>query len=84
MAHDLYVLSGGSSSHLWHSVLLALITTPGGCSWMDHRHVRAGLRRVDRVQMKGMPNEITGANAGGAPRFQIRTLWTARIAQFWR
>ena len=29
-------------------------------------------------------NEVTGANAGGARRLQIRALWAARIAQFWR
>ena len=29
-------------------------------------------------------NKITGANAGGPPLLPIRTLWAARIAQFWR
>jgi hypothetical protein len=31
-----------------------------------------------------MPNQLTGANAGGARRLQIRALRAARIAQFWR
>ena len=30
------------------------------------------------------PNKITGANAGGPPRLRVRTLWAARIAQFYR
>ena len=29
-------------------------------------------------------NQVTGANAGGPRRLPIRTLWAARIAQFWR
>jgi len=31
-----------------------------------------------------LPNKITGANAGGAARLQIRALRAARTAQFWR
>jgi hypothetical protein len=31
-----------------------------------------------------MPNQITGANAGGARRLQVLAPWAARIAQFWR
>ena len=29
-------------------------------------------------------NEVTRANAGGPPRFPVRTRWAARIAQFLR
>jgi hypothetical protein len=28
-------------------------------------------------------NKITGANAGGLRQLPMRTLWAARIAQFW-
>jgi hypothetical protein len=34
--------------------------------------------------MNGWPNQITGANAGGPTQLPVRTLWAARIAQFWR
>ena len=37
-----------------------------------------------RHERNGMPNKITGANAGGPPRQRVRTLWAARIAQFCR
>jgi hypothetical protein len=29
-------------------------------------------------------NPITGANAGGSRHWATRTLWSARVAQFWR
>ena len=34
--------------------------------------------------MEMPPNKITAADAGGPPQLPIGTLWTARIAQFWR
>jgi len=42
-----------------------------------------GLSPHQLTPMSGA-HEVTGANAGGLPRLAIRTLWAARIAQFWR
>jgi hypothetical protein len=36
------------------------------------------------MRCSALPNKITGANAGGARRLQIRALRAARIAQFLR
>lgn len=34
------------------------------------------------MEQQMTPNEVTGANAGGARRLQIRALRAARVAQF--
>jgi hypothetical protein len=36
------------------------------------------------MSKKQAPNQITGANAGGAPRLKIQASRAARIAQFFR
>jgi hypothetical protein len=41
-------------------------------------------RRFMDDSTKGMPNQITGPNAGGPRQFPIRTPLTARVGQFWR
>jgi hypothetical protein len=41
-----------------------------------------GYRR--ETQIKQMPNQITGANAGGRRLLLMRTRWAARVAQFCR
>lgn len=37
---------------------------------------------MSTLEFNARPNQVTGANAGGVGRFQIRALRTARIAQF--
>lgn len=58
-------------------------------SWPLGRPYRAYRKVIDEQNMRVFnheksANKVTGANAGGPRQLAMRTLWAARVAQFWR